>query len=126
MHLPQRSSIDWKNLCRCRTAINWLCLCDVSANTRLDSLHDLAKHKASLRIICRTCDKVRTFDAQRFARYCMLRGWNTQLASLSARLVCQQCGVRNVHLSVTPDRPGPEPFPKAEAEWKRLFRQLRD
>jgi hypothetical protein len=111
---------------RCRSAISWHCLCDVSANTRLDSLHDLARHKASLRIVCRTCDKVRTFDAQRFARYCMLRGWNTQLASLSARLVCQQSGARNGHLSATPDRPGPDPFPKAEADWKQLFRQLRD
>ena len=98
----------------------------MAANTRLDSLHDLARNKASLRVECRTCDKVRLFDAERSARYCMLRGWNTQLASLSSRLVCQQCGARHVRLSATPDRPEPDQFPKTEAEWRQLFRRLRD
>ena len=45
----------------------------MSANTRLDSLSDLVKHKANLRVTCRTCDKVVVIDAQRFARYCHLR-----------------------------------------------------
>ena len=98
----------------------------MAANTRLDSLHDLARHKASLKLTCRTCGKVSLFDAQRFARYCILRGWNTQLASLNVRFVCRQCGARNVHLGASPEPPGSDPFPKDEGEWRRLFKQLRD
>ena len=98
----------------------------MAANTRLDSLHDLARHKASLRVECRTCSNVHLFSAERFARFCMLRSWNAQLASLSARLVCSRCGARKAHLSAVPERPGSDPFPQSEAGWKQLHRRLRD
>ena len=126
MPLLRRSSTGRMSTYRFKTGTNSRFLCDVAANTRLDSLHHLARNKASLRVECRTCDRVRLFDAERFARYCMLRGWNTQLASLSARLVCQQCGARHVRLSASPERPGPDPFPATEAGWRQLFRRLRD
>ena len=96
------------------------------ANTRLDSLHDLARHEASLRVECITCANTRWLDAERFARYCMLRGWNTQLASLGPRLRCSDCGAKNVRLTATRDAPCSDPFPKTEADWKQLFRGLRD
>jgi len=98
----------------------------VSANTRLNDLHDLARNKASLKIECRTCHNVRLFHAERFASFCMLRSWNPNLASLSTRLVCQQCGARNAHLSAVPDKPGSDPFPQSDAAWKQLHRRLRD
>ena len=66
----------------------------VSANPRLDSLHDLIKHMANVRVTCRTCDKVSVFDAARFARYCHLRCWNQQLEALSGRLKCSRCGAQ--------------------------------
>lgn len=98
----------------------------MAANTRLDSLSDLARHKANLRVTCRTCDKVRVLDAQRFDRYCLLRCWNTQLAALSNRLVCTRCGARGAYLKPTRERPGPDPFPSDERGWKLLYRRLRD
>ncbi len=66
----------------------------MAANTRLDSLSDLIKHKANLRATCRTCDKVSVLDARRFARYCLLRCWNSHLEALATRLVCSRCGAR--------------------------------
>lgn len=98
----------------------------MGANTRLDSLSDLVKHKANLRVTCRTCDKVGVLDAQRFSRYCMLKCWNAHLAALCSRLVCSQCGARNAHVKATRERPGPDPFPRTEHAWKLLYKRLRD
>lgn len=98
----------------------------MAANTRLDSLHDLVRNRASLKVQCRTCDNVSILDAARFARYCMLRRWNTQLEALGGRLACHRCGSRWSHLSATPAKPGPDPFPTSEAAWRQLYRRLRD
>ena len=98
----------------------------MGANTRLDCLSDLVRHKANLRVTCRTCSKVGIIDAARFNRYCLLRCWNTQLASLAVRFVCRQCGARASHLKATPEKAGPDGFPKDERGWKMLFRRLRD
>lgn len=97
----------------------------MSANTRLDSLSDLIKHKANLRVICRTCEKVSVLDARRFARYCLLRCWNSQLDALALRLMCSRCGARGAHVKSTREKAGPDPFPRGEQAWKRLFRALR-
>ncbi|HVF83791.1 MAG TPA: hypothetical protein VM913_06445 [Sphingomicrobium sp.] len=64
----------------------------MSANTRLDS--DLIKHKANLRVECRTCERVNVISASRFARYCLLRCWNNQLEALALRMMCSRCGAR--------------------------------
>lgn len=97
----------------------------MSANTRLDSLSDLIKHKANLRVQCPTCDKVSVIDASRFARFCLLRCWNSQLEALAVRMMCSRCGARGAHVKATRARPGPDPFPREELEWKRLYRSLR-
>jgi hypothetical protein len=76
-------------------------------------------------VTCRTCDKVSVIDAQRFSRYCLLRCWNSQLEALATRFTCSRCGARGAHLKATRERPGPDPFPKGEYEWKRLFKSLR-
>lgn len=98
----------------------------MSANTRLDSLHDLVRRKANLRVQCRTCDKVSIIDAGRFARFCLLKGWNTYLEQLSYRLRCSRCGAKNSCLKATPERPGPDAFPAGERAWKLLYRRLRN
>lgn len=98
----------------------------MAANTRLDSLSDLIKHKANLRVTCRTCEKVSIVDAQRFSRYCLLRCWNAHLEALASRLVCKRCGARTSHLKATRARAGPDPFPISESGWKLLYRRLRD
>ena len=83
----------------------------VSANTRLDNLSDLIKHKANVRVTCRTCGKVSVVDAQRFARYCLLRCWNTHLEALACRMICSQCGARGAYLKATRERARPDAFP---------------
>jgi hypothetical protein len=98
----------------------------VGANTQLDSLHDLIRHKANLRVDCGTCGNVRVIDASRFARYCLLRNWNTQLEALYSRLLCARCGARPARLRATMDKASPDKFPKDEQGWKQLYRRLRD
>jgi hypothetical protein len=97
----------------------------MAANTRLDSLHDLIKHKANLRMTCQ-CGRQHVYDAARLCRYAMCRNWNVQLEALSSRLRCGQCGRRGPRLRAVPDAPTPDdPFPRDEAEWTRLVRRLR-
>lgn len=98
----------------------------MSANTRLDSLHHLIKHKANLLVTCR-CGRQHIYDAQRFCRYALCRGWNTYLESLANRIRCDRCGRRGPHLKATPDLPTPaDPFPRTEDAWAGLVRRMRD
>jgi hypothetical protein len=97
----------------------------VSANTRLDSLGDLAHHRANLRVRC-GCGAEHVFDAERFRRYALLRGWNTQLGALGRHLRCRACGRTAPRLSATPEGPTPaDPFPRDEQGWTRLHRRMR-
>jgi hypothetical protein len=97
----------------------------VAANVRLNSLHDLIRRKANLRVECGKCQRIAIMDAYRFARFCQIRGWNTQLSTLYARLRCSSCGSRPVHLSAYPGSAGPDPFPMNEDAWKHLFKRRR-
>jgi hypothetical protein len=97
----------------------------MSANVRLDSLYDLSRRRANLRVECGTCGKVTVFDAERLARYCLLRAWSTQLSVLGRQFVCTRCGARAAYLKPTPEQAGPDRFPKGEREWKSLYRRLR-
>ncbi|SEN51131.1 hypothetical protein SAMN05192583_2930 [Sphingomonas gellani] len=97
----------------------------MGANTRLDSLSDLIKHKANVKLIC-PCGRVHIFDAERLNRYALLRSWNTQLEALRYRVRCTECQGRGVRLKATPEPPTlADPFPRTEVEWKRLHRRLR-
>jgi hypothetical protein len=98
----------------------------VGANTRLDSLSDLARHRANLRVRCKTYNGVVVIDAGRFNRYCLLRRWNNQLAQLGVRLSCGGCGAPNVHLQATATPAGSDRFPKDEQGWRQLYRRRRD
>ena len=108
------------------TTISWRFRSDVGANTRLDSLHHLVKHKANLRVTC-VCGKQHVYDAARFCRYAMCRNWNTQLEALSHHIKCDRCGRRGPRLKAVPDAPTPaDPFPRSEDEWKVLVKRMRD
>jgi hypothetical protein len=97
----------------------------MSANTRLDSLPDLVRHKANVQASC-ACGRTHVFDAMRMRRYAILRNWNSQLEALRYHIRCRSCGRRGVLLKATPLPPTPaDPFPTSEAEWKRLERRLR-
>ena len=95
----------------------------MSVDTRLDSLSDLIRQKANMRATCRTCGKVSVVDAQRFARYCLLRCWNTHLEALACRMICRQCPARGAYLKATRERAGPDAFPRGEYAWKRLSKR---
>jgi hypothetical protein len=98
----------------------------MSANTRLDSLSDLAKHKANLRVRCPECHAENVFDAARFNRFALLKGWNSQLGALAHHIRCRTCKRRGPYLSATPAPPTlADPFPRSEDGWKQLHRRMR-
>jgi hypothetical protein len=97
----------------------------VSANTRLDSLSDLIKHKANLQVDW-PCGRRHVFDAQRLNRYASLRGWNSQLFTMRAYLKCRCCRAMPDRLRATPEPPTPDdPFPRDERGWTALHRRMR-
>lgn len=97
----------------------------MSANTRLDSLGDLIRHKANLAVEC-GCGRRHVLDAVRFHRYALLKCWNTQLFTLRSNLKCIACGKQPARLRATPEPPTPaDPFPHDERGWKLLQRRLR-
>lgn len=97
----------------------------MSANTRLDSLHDLIRHNANLQITC-LCGRQHIYDASRLCRYAMCRGWNEHLEALGYHLRCSACGKRGPHLKAVMQPPTPaDPFPRSERDWKALIRRLR-
>lgn len=97
----------------------------MSANTRLDSLHDYIKHDANLQVTC-ACGKQHVYDAVRFCRYAMCRGWNTQLQALAYYIRCDRCGRRYPRCRAVKFPPTPaDPFPRDEAGWTRLTRRMR-
>jgi hypothetical protein len=97
-----------------------------SANTRLDSLGDLIKHQANLMVRCR-CGSEHIVDAERFRRYCRLRGWNNQLEALRTRLRCRGCGRRPDRVRATPSPATlADPFPRTERDWQALQKRMRD
>ena len=105
---------------------SWACRSDVAANTRLDSLSDLAKHEANLLVLC-TCGRAQVLSTPRLARYVMLRNWNDQLQALRSRLRGAACGKRPTYLKATPELPTlADPFPRDERGWELLRRKLRD
>lgn len=122
----RRSSRGCTSRSGTRITTSWLCRCDVSADTRLDSLSHLVPHKANLRVQCRTCDKVSIIDASRFRRHHLLRRWNAYLEQLGYRLPCSRCGAKNSYLKATSERAGPDPFPTSEQGWTQLYGRLRD
>jgi hypothetical protein len=56
----------------------------------------------------------------------LLRGWNTQLATLHYRLKCAACGQRPNWVKATNKPPGEDRFPTTEGAWRQLYRRMRD
>jgi hypothetical protein len=97
----------------------------MSANSRLDCLLDLIRLNANVHVECR-CGHISILSAERFNRYCLLRGWNTQLATLHYRLKCAACGQRPNWVKATNKPPGEDRFPTTEGAWRQLYRRMRD
>lgn len=57
------------------------------------------------------CRHISIISAERFNRYCLLRGWNTQLATLHYRLKCAASGWRLTRVKASTRRGDEDRFP---------------
>jgi hypothetical protein len=65
---------------------------------RLDSLADYSRHRYRLRADCLRCKRVTIMDPLPLIARCQVKGWSYQIRSVAARLVCAECGSREVRL----------------------------
>ena len=65
---------------------------------RLDSLADYNRHRYRLRVVCVRCRRVSILDPLPLLQRCQARGWSYQMPAVAKRLVCAECGGREVRL----------------------------
>ena len=65
---------------------------------RLDSLSDYSRHHYRLRADCLRCKRVTVLDPLLLIERCQAKGWSYQIGAVAARLVCAECGSRQVRL----------------------------
>ena len=65
---------------------------------RLDSLSDFTRHRYRLRADCLRCKRVTILDPLVLIQRCQSKGWSYQIGSVADRMVCAECGSRNVRL----------------------------
>lgn len=65
---------------------------------RLDSLADYHRHGYSLRLDCLTCKRVVIKNPLPILQLCRERGWSKDMAFVTARLRCGECGSREVRV----------------------------
>jgi len=97
----------------------------VGANTKIESLSDVLRHKMRLTAICR-CGHKATLDTEKLYRYYLVRGWDVRKHMLGDHICCSRCRSRPTELRVThllPD--GPDWGPRTEDQWKALVKRMR-
>jgi hypothetical protein len=62
----------------------------------LDSLSDYSYHHYRLRADCLRCKRVSVLDPLPLIQRCQAKGWSYQIGAVAARLVCAECGSREV------------------------------
>ena len=68
------------------------------SSKRLDSLADFSRHRYRLRADCLKCKRVSALDPLALIARCQAKGWSYQIGAVAARLVCAECGSRQVRL----------------------------
>ena len=65
---------------------------------RLNSLTDVSSARFKLRADCLRCKRIVILDPIPLTLLCYSRGWGLRLDGVRARMVCAECGSRNVRL----------------------------
>ena len=68
------------------------------SSKRLDSLADFCRHRYRLRADCLRCKRVTILDPLPLIERCQAKGWSYQIGAVAARMVCAECGSREVRL----------------------------
>src|SRR5688572_8030838 len=66
------------------------------SSKRLDSIADYHRHHYRLQVDCRACGRVVILEPLELLERCREKGWSYQLEAVQARLVCAECGLRDV------------------------------
>lgn len=59
---------------------------------------DYSRHGYRLRADCLRCKRVTIIDPLVLLQRCQAKGWSYQIGAVASRLVCAECGSRNVRL----------------------------
>ena len=78
--------------------INYAAEAVAMGSRRLDSLTDVSSARFKLRADCLACKRVVILEPIPLKLLCHDRGWSLRLEAVQARMVCAECGSRNVRL----------------------------
>ena len=70
----------------------------MTSSKRLDSLSDYSRAHYRLRADFLRCKRVSVLDPLTLIARCQAKGWSYQIGAVAARLVCAECGSREVRL----------------------------
>ncbi|WP_447724659.1 hypothetical protein [Sphingomonas koreensis] len=100
----------------------------MAANFKWESLADLSG-KWHLHVECQ-CRHTGTLDSTKLARWFRCHGWDMARAQIARHLKCGACKRRGRHggfwLGISAGLPTNDPFPKTDADWATLVRDLRN
>lgn len=68
------------------------------SSKRLDSLADYNRHRYRLRADCLNCRRVTIMEPLALLERCHARGWSYDIEAVARRMVCAECGSRDVRL----------------------------
>ena len=68
------------------------------SSKRLDTIADYSRHGYVLRVDCHGCKRMVLMNPLELTYLCQKRQWSRQMAAIERRLVCSQCGSRDIRL----------------------------
>jgi hypothetical protein len=78
----------------------------VSANRRIETLMDAARHGFNIEVRCGRCAKRRVLDAKRLMTVWLRHpSWSMRIGQLHERLRCDHCQPIDVHVRLTGEQP---------------------
>lgn len=97
----------------------------MSANTRFETLGDIARKRGNLAVGCSGCQRRAVISGEWLDRLFMVQRWDGRVAFIRQRIRCSRCGARPDLVRVTHQRPTMDRPPRTEAEWRKLAARLR-
>lgn len=92
----------------------------MSANTRFETLSDIARKSGNLAVGCSGCQRHAVISGTWLSRIYAVQRWDGRVPFIRDRLRCARCGARPDLVRVTHQVPTLNRPPRTEAEWRQL------
>lgn len=98
----------------------------MSANSRFEHLSDIVRAGGNILVECDGCRRRTIISGEWLNRKFFVHRWDTRVSAITQRLRCGQCGARAIEFKATNRKPTIDPWPRSDADWRKLAHRLRD